>query len=67
MYYIKNGLDGKWVWLGTAFAIFGALAGFGIGNTVQAKRGLTVKRRLLQAWPLAPEAIFPYVRGVLLE
>jgi AGCS family alanine or glycine:cation symporter len=36
MYYIKNGLDGKWAWLGGLFAIFGALAGFGIGNTVQA-------------------------------
>ncbi|TVQ92378.1 MAG: sodium:alanine symporter family protein [Chromatiaceae bacterium] len=36
MYYIKNGLGPKWVWLGIAFAIFGTLAGFGIGNTVQA-------------------------------
>jgi AGCS family alanine or glycine:cation symporter len=36
MYYIKNGLSKKWAWLGTSFAIFGALAGFGIGNTVQA-------------------------------
>ncbi|MEJ2622316.1 MAG: sodium:alanine symporter family protein [Candidatus Thiodiazotropha sp.] len=36
MYYIKNGLGSKWAWLGTLFAIFGALAGFGIGNTVQA-------------------------------
>lgn len=36
MFYIKNGLGSKWVWLGTVFAIFGALAGFGIGNTVQA-------------------------------
>lgn len=36
MYYIKNGLKKKWAWLGTAFAIFGAIAGFGIGNTVQA-------------------------------
>ncbi|MFC1683901.1 alanine/glycine:cation symporter family protein [Pseudomonadota bacterium] len=36
MFYIKNGLGGRWIWLGTAFAIFGALAGFGIGNTVQA-------------------------------
>lgn len=35
MYYIKNGLSHKWAWLGTAFAIFGAVAGFGIGNTVQ--------------------------------
>ncbi|KHT64631.1 sodium:alanine symporter [Photobacterium gaetbulicola] len=36
MYYIKNGLSSKWAWLGTAFAFFGAFAGFGIGNTVQA-------------------------------
>ena len=36
MYYIKNGLGKKWAWLGTAFAIFGSFAGFGIGNTVQA-------------------------------
>lgn len=36
MYYIKNGLSSKWTWLGTAFALFGMVAGFGIGNTVQA-------------------------------
>ncbi len=36
MFYIKNGLGSRWTWLGTLFAIFGALAGFGIGNTVQA-------------------------------
>ncbi len=35
MYYIKNGLGRRWAWLGTAFALFGAIAGFGIGNTVQ--------------------------------
>ena len=36
MYYIKNGMGKKWAWLGTLFAIFGGIAGFGIGNTVQA-------------------------------
>jgi len=36
MYYIKNGLSKKWRWLAPTFAIFGAIAGFGIGNTVQA-------------------------------
>lgn len=36
MYYIKNGLGPKWAWLGAAFAIFGAIAAFGIGNGVQA-------------------------------
>lgn len=36
MYYIKLGLGQKWLWMATAFALFGVLAGFGIGNTVQA-------------------------------
>lgn len=36
MYYIRNGLGSKWAWLGALFALFGAIAGFGIGNTVQA-------------------------------
>ncbi len=36
MYYIKNGLDKKWYFLAPAFAGFGAIAAFGIGNTTQA-------------------------------
>lgn len=36
MYYIKNGLGKNWLWLGFLFSVFGALASFGIGNTVQA-------------------------------
>ena len=36
MYAIKNGLGPKWRWLATAFAVFGGLAGFGIGAMVQA-------------------------------
>ncbi|WP_144821089.1 alanine/glycine:cation symporter family protein [Marinobacter piscensis] len=36
MYYIRNGLGKKWAWLGILFATFAAIAGFGIGNTVQA-------------------------------
>ncbi|MGB5201593.1 MAG: sodium:alanine symporter family protein [Sedimenticolaceae bacterium] len=36
MYYIKNGLSKKWLWLAPTFAGFGTIAGFGIGNTVQA-------------------------------
>ena len=35
IYYIKNGMGEKWKWLATLFAIFAAIAGFGIGNTVQ--------------------------------
>ncbi len=35
MYYIKNGLGSNWRWLASTFALFGMLAGFGIGNGVQ--------------------------------
>ena len=36
MFYIKNGLGEGWKWLGFVFAFFAAIAGFGIGNTIQA-------------------------------
>ncbi len=36
MYYIKNGLGGNWKWLAFSFALFASIAGFGIGNTIQA-------------------------------
>ena len=36
MYYIKNGLGGRWTWLGGLFAVFAMVAALGIGNTVQA-------------------------------
>ncbi len=35
MYYIRNGLGERWRWLAGAFALFGMLAAFGIGNMVQ--------------------------------
>ena len=37
MYFIKNGLGPKWVWLGTCFAVFGICACIGTGGMVQAK------------------------------
>jgi len=36
MYYIQHGLGSRWRWLAILFSLFGALAAFGIGNTVQA-------------------------------
>lgn len=36
MYYIKNGMGKKWQPLAFAFALFGTIAAFGIGNMVQA-------------------------------
>lgn len=36
MYYIREGLGKNWAWLAFLFAVFGAVASFGIGNTTQA-------------------------------
>lgn len=36
MYYIRNGLGERWGWLAILFALFAGIAGFGIGNMVQA-------------------------------
>ncbi|MCL6246789.1 sodium:alanine symporter family protein [Acinetobacter sp. ANC 4945] len=35
MYYIERGLGPKWKWLAVIFALFGTLASFGIGSSVQ--------------------------------
>ena len=35
MYFIKNGLGKKWMWLAYAFALFGTCAVFGTGNATQ--------------------------------
>lgn len=35
MYFIKNGLGPKWMWLGTLFCLFTIVACFGTGNAVQ--------------------------------
>ncbi len=61
MYYIKNGLGRRWRWLGTLFAIFGAIAGFGIGNGVQANSVADVLHKALAV----PESMTGVVMAVL--
>ncbi|WP_051881461.1 alanine/glycine:cation symporter family protein [Parvularcula oceani] len=36
MYYIKNGMGRKWIWLAVLFAVFGVLASWGTGASIQA-------------------------------
>ncbi len=56
MYYIRNGLGKNFAWLAVLFAFFGMLAGFGIGNGVQANSvadamsHLTVNGHALPEW-----------------
>ncbi len=53
MYYIKNGLGEKWIWLGGLFAFFAMIAGFGIGNMFQAKNVALVMKDSFSVPPLA--------------
>lgn len=36
MYYIKNGMGKRWIWLAGLFAVFGVLASWGTGASIQA-------------------------------
>lgn len=66
MYYIRNGLGPRWAWLGGAFAVFGGLAGFGIGNTVQANSVADVLHTHLSVPPLASGIVMAILVGMVL-
>jgi len=51
MYYIKNGMGPKWAWLGAVFAMFGILAAWGTGASIQAN---SIADALNQNYGLAP-------------
>jgi AGCS family alanine or glycine:cation symporter len=51
MYAIRNGLGRRWAWLGTLFAVFGGIAGFGIGNMVQSN---SIAAALHNSFDVAP-------------
>lgn len=57
MVYIRQGLGESWQWMASAFAVFAAIAAFGIGNTVQAN---SVADALESAF-----SVPPWVTGVV--
>lgn len=66
MYYIKNGLGQRWLWLATLFAVFGMLAGFGIGNSVQASEVARVMDSVFQVPTWISGAIMATLVGLVL-
>ena len=56
MYALENGLG--WKWMGTLFALFTAIASFGIGNTVQANAIATIAKETY--------SIDPRITGVVI-
>lgn len=59
MYYIKNGLGKKWMWLAYAFSLFGIFAVFGTGNATQVNTiTAAIDTALLNFGFLSPDATF---------
>ncbi len=59
MYYIKNGLGKKWIWLAYAFSLFGIFAVFGTGNATQVNTiTAAIDTALFNFGVLSPEAAF---------
>ncbi len=61
MYYIRNGLGRNWAWLGFVFALFGALACFGIGNMTQSN---AVAGYIVNILPVSWRAAAPIIPGL---
>lgn len=64
MYYLERGLGKKW--LGMLFALFGALAGFGIGNVVQSNSVATSIEATFNVPPLATGIVLALVTGLVI-
>ncbi|MBR6772315.1 MAG: sodium:alanine symporter family protein [Clostridia bacterium] len=56
MYYIKNGLSKKWIWLAYAFAAFGTCAVFGTGNATQVNTIISAVNTALTSFNILPES-----------
>lgn len=66
MYFIRNGLGPGWGWLATLFALFGTLAGFGIGNGVQAHEMALALRTSLGVPELATGIVMAVITFLVL-
>lgn len=66
MYYIKNGLGKNWVWLAILFSLFGSLAGFGIGNTVQSHSVADALKETFGINPLHSGLVMMVMTGAVL-
>ena len=61
MYFIKNGLGKKWLWLAYIFAALGAVTVFGTGNATQVNAIITSINSALFNFGIVPENGIPVV------
>jgi len=64
MYYLERGLGQKW--LGVMFALFGSIAAFGIGNTVQANAVAGNLKETFNINPLTTGIVLALLTGVVI-
>ena len=69
MYYVKNGLGKRWQWVGILFAVFAAIACFGIGNMSQVNSIVGSLNNAIDAFIPAAEgerALLNLIFGILI-
>lgn len=64
MYFIKNGLGKKWMWLAYTFAAFGTITVLGTGNATQVNAIISSINSALSSFGLMPEGGLPGVNLV---
>lgn len=68
MYFIKNGLGKRWMWLAYTFAVLGVLTVFGTGNATQVNTIVASINSFLSSFGIVPEggvAVINLVIGVV--
>lgn len=65
MYYIKNGLGKKWVWLAYLFSAFGVLTVFGTGNATQVNTITTAIDSALYNYNIISEDAAPMLNLII--
>src|SRR5512139_270458 len=66
MYAIRNGLGPRWAWLGTMFALFGGVAGFGIGNMVQSNSIAAAMQGSFNISPVVTGIVLTVITGAVI-
>jgi AGCS family alanine or glycine:cation symporter len=66
MYAIRNGLGPRWAWLGTLFALFGGIAGFGIGNMVQSNSIAAAMQGSFDISPVVTGVVLTVITGAVI-
>jgi AGCS family alanine or glycine:cation symporter len=66
MYAIRNGLGPRWAWLGTMFAVFGGVAGFGIGNMVQSNSIAAALQNSFSLDPMITGLVLMVITGAVI-